>query len=249
MNSLKFDMRDSLINLFFAEENDESVHEFEKLLRNGLDPNSTVLSDDTNPNQTLLEYCCRWNRARYIDLLVKYHVNLEVFTADNDTPLHLLAYQFRDIRSEAPSYMNIEVSSGICIGQSSTPYLNQTYELLLKKLIHLINYQGYAKRTALMLAAKSGALDIIELLLKYGADVNVCDEFENNCLHYCLMENSSITSSLKAINLLVSAGTDQFKKNTFGKTPIETYLSCHPPLAETPFGQLPQKAISYRDIL
>lgn len=70
--------------------------------------------------------------------------------------------------------------------------------------------------TALQIAAIKNQYPIIELLLLYGANINLPDQHGNSPLMLAVMNNS-----LEAINSLMKNGCNREQKNKYGITPIE----------------------------
>ena len=174
------------------------------MLNEGLDPNVSFSFDESDSNQTLLEHCCRFGLTNYVDILIKHNVKLDILTEDNETVLHLLAYNILDNTLKENS--------------------NKTYKKIIKKLKYLINHQDSDGRTPLMLAIKSGDKDKANSLIENGANVSIVDYCGNNCLHFCFMENHSINLQLDLIDLLIQKNADPLQTNKLGLSPINYTL-------------------------
>ncbi len=207
-----------LIDLILSEDDDENIIMLNNMLINGLDPNISFSFDENGSRKTFLEYCCRFNKIGYVNLLIKNNVNLEVFSEDGETPLHILSYSILENES------NIDE--------------NKVYELIIKKIKHLINHRDKDGRTALMLAVKSGAKNKIDLLIKNGAKINLLDNFKNNCLHYIFLENNPINLQMEILDILINYGANPLQVNEANMTPIDNYLILHPALSSTAFSKV-----------
>ena len=73
--------------------------------------------------------------------------------------------------------------------------------------------------TALMLASDKGRKDIVELLIKKGADVNCANAFGESAL-ISAMKAPIVTDCIEIVELLTSNGADVNKKNIQGYTPL-----------------------------
>lgn len=71
-------------------------------------------------------------------------------------------------------------------------------------------------RSALHLAASKGYAEIVELLLKYGADPNKQDIVQNTALHL-----AACTSNLQIITLLINGGADITSLDIHGRNPVQ----------------------------
>ena len=211
------EIKEILIDLILSIDDKENSYKLNTLLNKGLDPNLSFSFDESDSNQTLLEHCCRFGLTNYVDILIKHSVKLDILTEDNETVLHLLAYNILDSTLKENS--------------------NKTYKKIIKKLKYLINHQDSDGRTPLMLAIKSGDKDKANSLIENGANVSIVDHCGNNCLHFCFMENHSINLQLDLIDLLIQKNADPLQTNKLGLSPINYYLKLHPPLCQTPFSK------------
>lgn len=211
------EIKNTLIDLILSEDDEDNTCKLDGLLDIGIDPNLSFPLDEHDSDKTILEYCCRFGLINYVNVLIKYHVNLNIFTEDNETPLHLLSYN--------------------ALNSDCHRNNNEVYKKIIKELKHLINYQDKDGRTPLMLAVKSGDTDKANLLIDNGADISIVDYFGNNCLHFCFMENLPINLQLDLIDLLIKNNANSLQSNKLGMSPIDYYLKLHPPLSQTPFSK------------
>lgn len=207
-----------LIDLIWSEDNDENISILNDMLISGLDPNISFSFDEDSSEKTLLEYCCRFNKIGYVNLLIENNVNLEVFSAENETPLQILSYSIMKNESSVDE--------------------NKVYSLIIKKIKHLINHKNQDGKTALMLAVKAGLKDKINLLIHNGAEINLVDNAKNNCLHYVFLENNPIGLQMEILDILIDYGADPLQVNEINMTPVDTYLILHPALSTTAFSKV-----------
>lgn len=102
---------------------------------------------------------------------------------------------------------------------SAAAYLNQLNKVKLFLMINprLINvrYKKYNGNTPLIMATISGNKKMVHYLVSRGADVNLCDFFGNNSLHYAAQCNYP-----EIAEILIKNGTNVNAKNNYGKSPI-----------------------------
>ncbi|KAK6165676.1 hypothetical protein SNE40_022558 [Patella caerulea] len=74
----------------------------------------------------------------------------------------------------------------------------------------------------LMSAAMSGFHECVSVMIKAGADVDVCDWIEETALMYCFREDMIINpqNRLKCVRLLLDAGADIYLADRFGVNPL-----------------------------
>ena len=85
-------------------------------------------------------------------------------------------------------------------------------KIMLKEYGHTANYDGYYLWSPLTFAAEELKRQAVEILVKYGANVNFVDEYGNSALIYALQAVSYMTSfqysSREIVKTLVEAGAD-----------------------------------------
>lgn len=90
----------------------------------------------------------------------------------------------------------------------------QIVKYLLSQAMLDINGVGFHHKTPLAIAARYKHIDVVELLVKEGADVTRIDDFGNNVLH-C----ACIGGDVKTVKYVLSHGlTDINARNKIGKT-------------------------------
>jgi ankyrin repeat protein len=80
----------------------------------------------------------------------------------------------------------------------------------------LVNQTDSSGNTALIVACQNGLEDIVQLLLRFGADPNISNNKGNTCLHYCFAYGFTTLS-----DILIRSGADEFKVNREGLTCYE----------------------------
>ena len=83
------EIKDTLIDLILSEDDEENTCKLNDLLDAGMNPNLSFSLDEYDSDKTLLEYCCRFGLISYVNSLIKHNVKLDIFTEDNEPPLHL----------------------------------------------------------------------------------------------------------------------------------------------------------------
>jgi ankyrin repeat protein len=84
---------------------------------------------------------------------------------------------------------------------------------LLDSNMYDVNCLDDKQRTCLHIASSRGSLDVVRLLLNYGANTNVRDCVGNLPIHLAI-----ISSHVPVVTLLLEAGTDIHSLDVNGKT-------------------------------
>ena len=85
------------------------------------------------------------------------------------------------------------------------------------------NAQNYFLETPLLRASNGGEVDILDLLITHGADVNLCDDQGRSALH-----NAASSRVLPSVNLLRKHGLSMYHRNSLGWTPLCELLAGAP---------------------
>jgi len=93
-------------------------------------------------------------------------------------------------------------------------------EYLIEHKVKL-NAKDKVGYTALHAASQEGNIEIVEMLLKNGVDVNATNFFGNSPLMVVRM----IKEPLKIISLLLSYGADPYQKNNYGNSAADVFAS------------------------
>lgn len=88
--------------------------------------------------------------------------------------------------------------------------------LLHNKSADLQRQYGKHERTVLHIAAGKGSLEVLEYLLRKGADINATDKYGNHALAVAVIEDK-----LKNIKLLREYGSDITHKNNYGYSALD----------------------------
>ncbi len=83
-----------------------------------------------------------------------------------------------------------------------------------------VNAKNENDDTALILAAGSGATEVVKILIKTGADVNAKNENGDTALILAAEESSFETCYIKTVKVLIKAGADVNAKNKNGDTAL-----------------------------
>ncbi len=70
--------------------------------------------------------------------------------------------------------------------------------------------------TPLMWAAHKGSVEMVEMLVKHGADVNAKDKWAWTPLH-----RAAVNGNVEVVKILISHGADTKAKNDSAKTPLD----------------------------
>ena len=84
---------------------------------------------------------------------------------------------------------------------------------VLEKDASCVNSPSWHGITPLHRAATKGSLEFVEILLRFGADVNACNNFGETPLHFALH-----SAPLKVIHALLQQGADIRAADNAGRT-------------------------------
>ena len=180
------------------------------LIANGAD-----IKSQNNRKYTPLHYASRLGHFEIAESLIEKGADLNVKSFIGATPLHVAAYfGFKDVTE-------LLLKNGAKINETNdkgcTP-LNLSLSSKNKEIAKLLIINGAqvnikvqvtnAIVTPLHLAILHCWQDGLELLLKYGANINGTDEYKNSPLHYAVESKNT-----KAVESLLKNGADLNIKN------------------------------------
>lgn len=168
---------------------------------------------------TPLHIACYQQDSRFTQLLLS-HTTINPNSKDSfdKTPLDIaIEKQNRILVRLLSNHKNIDLYTkditGITPLHRACVY-NFFYavKILCTKMTFVDMFNPSKKETPLMTAVKNGYTNIVELLLKAGADVNVKNCEDNTALHYaCIYGHPTIAQ------ILIEMGADVYAKNKQGK--------------------------------
>lgn len=149
------------------------------------------------------------NHAEICRILVTFGANIDLSDYQQKTPLHLASIQgSSEIISLLLEYGAIaskqDFSGAIPLHYACTTNTSSVnYLLSSKECLSCINHQDKHGFTPLIVATLYGQVDIMELLLNFGADVNLKDLKGKSALHY-----SVIRGLKKPCEILIAHGAN-----------------------------------------
>jgi ankyrin repeat protein len=182
------------------------------LLKEGADPNARCLGGGT-----ALHFLVLRDDLHSIELLVEHGANVNAATVEGETPLHWAAQggdkhivAFLLSHGASPNVVACEFV-WVRVGPPLTGRLKH------KQLCW----------TPLHIAAAHGERDAVELLIKYGADVNVRDADGMSPLHCAVARVPGVASEprLAVARVLVANGAFVSAKDRLGRTPLHLVAS------------------------
>jgi hypothetical protein len=126
---------------------------------------------------------------------------------------------------DPPTGVKLRADMGLSIGGTVITTMKskdiERISLLLSgwgdsKAINIPNDEGC---TALMMAASKGRADVVEALIKKGADVTVKDKWGKTALHKAASHGHN-----DIVTLLINANSDTNAKDNFGNTPLHSSI-------------------------
>lgn len=93
----------------------------------------------------------------------------------------------------------------------------EVFKVLLRNTDGINYYINFNRETILMRAYAKGRLDIVDELIKAGADINASDNSGNTILHLVCMESKT---NKEIVEKLINGGADINAKNNDGMTPL-----------------------------
>lgn len=189
-------------------------------LEAGTDPNTV-----DNQGYTALQRAAIAGNLQLVMLLVQYGANMTALSVNQfgDLPIHLAAaYGHENI-------VNWMLDNGVTVDVrnrlGATPLFSAVHNKRLE-IAHFLLDRGAAvnarvingdNRTSLHEAAALGSVDLVQLLLDGGADINATTSDENQTpLHW-----AEKVGQQKTADLLIQNGADITVRDKNGKTPLE----------------------------
>ena len=123
-----------------------------------------------------------------------------------------------DIKNELSKLSKEELNDKLFYASLNGDY--SVVEFLIKHNLVNINVQGNYGDTALINASANGHIDIVELLIKLGADVNIKDRYGDTALFYAVMHKYN-----DLCELLLKSGAKVNIKDKDGTTPKSLALN------------------------
>ncbi|RZC37812.1 Ankyrin repeat domain containing protein, partial [Asbolus verrucosus] len=172
-----------------------NLYAIEKLLTKEVAANCLHRLENGDKFSTLY-YCVKLGYTNLLRLIVNeesFKKTINTKNYNDETLLHLA------VNSNSYSIVNILLDSGI-----ATDTVTNTHY----------------KRSALHLAAENGYVDIMELLLRKGASINIMDRYRNTPLHIC-----AARGDFRSAELLVTCKADVNSSDNFGQSPLHLAAS------------------------
>lgn len=213
--------------LYNAIENDFPPITFFYLLKHGV---------DLSQNPLILHYAIENKNWEAVDYLLDQKLDLNEKDSHARSPLYLALKNKADLETikiliAKGASINEVDRAGYSILHYAVDFANEQVFDFLLKCISSVNQQNRLEReTPLHLAVKGENRNIIVLLCKAKADVNVKDRLGNTPLHLAVgkinvkKERRSYREKhevdQETVELLIKAGANVNEKNNLGKTPL-----------------------------
>lgn len=168
-------------DLMFAVKFDD-VHAVRKLLRRGMDANST----DEARGETIMMIALRENSMRVFDLLLKSEeIRLEARAANGDTAIMIASFagNLEGVEKLLAAGAQINRPGWTALHYAAAKGRLEIIALLLEHAAY-IDAESPNKTTPLMMAASSGNIGAVKLLLDEGADLGLRNAAGLNALDF-----------------------------------------------------------------
>ncbi len=181
-----------------------------------------LLNKQDEDGNTLLHYCVKYKRKDFIDLFLKYGVNINVLNNEDLTPLFYAIFKSNHDLEEylisKGADMNVLDFEGNTLLMKACKHNKDSLVIyLLSKGINL-NIKDENGNNALMLAVKSGNPYIVNSLISKQIDINEKDKHGNTVLHLaCSLKKSSE----EIVKILLLKKPDVNVVNDAGFTPLK----------------------------
>ncbi len=168
----------------------------EQLLCQFFDKISLQLKENDQYGKTLLHHAVSTNNFRIVKILIDKKFVRNIIPRDNDerTPLHY-----------AVSNGNLDIVELLANKFGGIKYVDKNRKAALHEAVYLCKSEK----------GKKNSLNIVKILIKYGANVNVKDNSGWTPLHI-----AAWYSDLDIVKYLVEKGADVNAKDNLGQTPL-----------------------------
>ena len=173
---------------------------------------------------TAIQYTVIFNNNNAFDILLKHNLNLMI---NNNQGLNVFHIAIQYNRPELfikllnsvtdISFLTREKETLIqyCILNDRFDFINY----ILKKKINLDNQEEINGLTALHQVIIKNNQEVVNLLISYGANINVQDFYGNTCLHYAISEKN-----IEIVKIILKYNTNYNTTNIDGNTALHMYL-------------------------
>lgn len=179
--------------------------------------------------QTILNITCSYSyNYEIIQLLLEYGADTNIQNMHGETALYKSVYHYKIdfvqllleygadptiINNNGDNCLNL----ASCIGNIKAVQLLLEYNKLNPTKLINLNFQNNSKWTPLMYASRNNYIEIVKLLLKYGADPNIYTNSKKTALYW-----ASIWNFMDIVQLLLQFGS----KPIIGDNILVNTLSC-----------------------
>ncbi len=173
------------------------VGKIRELIQAGADPNAACSNEGTE--FTLLTYAAYYGNLELAKMLLENGADVNFEDADDVTPLFVAVQNGQDAE-----FIRFLIESGANVNDGKIIFnaIKHSSPKIMGMLIDAkmdVNTMTAAKSTPLMEAAAVGRLEMVELLLKHGADISVVSSEGTNAFHYAVVNSKhDVAQFLKA---------------------------------------------------
>lgn len=213
--------------------NEIAVHDRLDIYTYLINSNEIQLNQMTKHDEHILHFAVKWNSVSILEYLIKNRVDLNM-ESNNQTPI-LYAYSFG-----FPTYQTLKllIDAGADINLSNkigfTPlhYAAKKSDIASVKILvdsrADVNARTTQAVTPLMYATcrkpKNGQFQMMEYLIRHGAEIDLIDNNWQNAMHYfatCEKDNEILDE--RVVELLLSQGNDLNTRDQsgYGQTPYD----------------------------
>jgi ankyrin repeat protein len=191
------------------------------LLASGADPNAS----DPEGN-TALQFAAASGKLNVVEQLIASGANVHMRDRHGSTALHAAAIdrdvRFAELLLAAGADVNARTLRNVTplMASIGSPYSDSKMSLALIRAGADVNIADSDGVTALWTAATTGSEEVIEELLKRGADPNVQPR-SLGYPGYTPLHMASVNGATKTVQLLLKFGADPHIRNDEGQTPLD----------------------------